>query len=508
MNTTAFKDFINKLSERSDIEIHSIDLGQPASAAVLDDYKGEIPTELLEFYAVMNGCHLYASFKHDRNLEVGINIPAIEYLHAFRPADQTNLNIDEKFLSLEFEWIENNYSPFYYVMALGETDVNQSAIMRLELFPERHMVKAADSLENWMEKAADAGLTVGWASPDFHDNVTAIKKLLSTPPNNNDTKEPIGENNRKTVNRQFRDVNFKISIIGALHELGYYVEEAERIQNENADWDQSHKPIPAVLEFYTNLEIDQNYLDEIEGLYPDGGDLCYQYLFNEWDGEDNQFDIKSLEGIELLTNLKIFEPISMITDDGLDYAPLLLCKNLEKAAPEFIDDDEDGILQQLKDRGVETGDRHSKHNNEVSVSEPVPFDTETKRILVFSLNEFEERFGKLEMDISKTVYESPFYIYDLSLESQGPKFPDEKDISDEDFRTGFEILNKIWLDHIVHSSAMYYTPIFKKEPNPENNKHSISCSYGFAPGYDVNAAIENIARYDFVVVRWEDFWKI
>lgn len=119
---------------------------------------------------------------------------------------------------------------------------------------------------------------------------------------------------------KFKDLNFKISVIGALHELGHYCEEVENIKGDNTDWDQDYKPIPKVLEFYKNLEIDQKYLEEIETLQPDGGDLCYQYLFNVWDGEDNQFDISSIEGIENLTNLKSFEPISMISENGLDYS--------------------------------------------------------------------------------------------------------------------------------------------------------------------------------------------
>jgi len=152
----------------------------------------------------------------------------------------------------------------------------------------------------------------------------------------------------------FKDLNFKICVIGALHNLGYYNEEAEKIQNENSDWDEDYKPIPAVLEFYKKLDINPEYLLKIESLYPDGGDLCYDYLFNVWDGEDNQFDISSIEGIENLKNLKIYAPISMISIKGIDYSPLLHCEKLETVSTDFIKKNQkkEKVLKQLENRGV------------------------------------------------------------------------------------------------------------------------------------------------------------
>jgi hypothetical protein len=153
----------------------------------------------------------------------------------------------------------------------------------------------------------------------------------------------------------FKDLNFKISVIGALHDLGYYNEEATDIQKSNADWGHDNEPIPEVLDFYKNLEIDSDFLNEIEFLYPNGGDLCYEYLFNVWDGEDNQFDISSIEGIENLQNLKIFDPISMISDKGIDFSPLLKCEKLETLSSEFMLQNLENkkILNLLKNKGVE-----------------------------------------------------------------------------------------------------------------------------------------------------------
>ncbi len=155
---------------------------------------------------------------------------------------------------------------------------------------------------------------------------------------------------------EFKDLNFKICIVGALHDLGYYNEELENIKKDNLDWDEDYKPIPAVLEFYKNLKIDQKYLDEIEELQPDGGDLCYQYLFNVWDGEDDQCNIKSIEGIENLRNLKSFEPNSMINENGIDFTPILGCLKLENVAMEEWQSNSkknEKVRERLKEREVD-----------------------------------------------------------------------------------------------------------------------------------------------------------
>lgn len=128
----------------------------------------------------------------------------------------------------------------------------------------------------------------------------------------------------------FKDLNFKISVVERLHRKGCYCQEVQEIKKNNRNWNQHYVPIPAVLEFYKNLEIEQKYLDGIEGFSPDGGDSCYEYLFNVWDGEDDQRDISSIVGIENFTNLKTFSPISMIHQNKLDFTLLLLCRNLEE----------------------------------------------------------------------------------------------------------------------------------------------------------------------------------
>jgi len=154
---------------------------------------------------------------------------------------------------------------------------------------------------------------------------------------------------------QFNDINFKISVIAALQEMGYYKKEAEALfKDNNGPHDSSGKPINEVFDYYKNLVIEQKLLNKIESLKPDGGDSSYLFLINDWDGEDDLFNIKSIEGIELLKNLKSFLPLSMIGENGLDFSPLLKCEKLKEVSAKFIIEgkEQDEIIKQLEARGV------------------------------------------------------------------------------------------------------------------------------------------------------------
>jgi hypothetical protein len=151
----------------------------------------------------------------------------------------------------------------------------------------------------------------------------------------------------------FKDLNFKFCVISELHHLGFFKEEAGKIKDENYNpEDYSDEPIVEVYEYYKNLEIGQELLDKIECLRPDGGDYAYDYMMNNWDGEDNQFDIHSIDGIDKLQNLKEFYPISMV--DKIDYSPLLGLKKLEKVNIDWMADTPENkkVVKELEKRGV------------------------------------------------------------------------------------------------------------------------------------------------------------
>ena len=74
-----------------------------------------------------------------------------------------------------------------------------------------------------------------------------------------------------------------------------------------------------------------------------------------WDGEDDQFAISSIEGIERLVNLELFAPIAMIAENGIDYSPILRCERMAKVDMSFRADgpSNDAVLEELEKRGVE-----------------------------------------------------------------------------------------------------------------------------------------------------------
>lgn len=135
------------------------------------------------------------------------------------------------------------------------------------------------------------------------------------------------------------------------------------------------------------------------------------------------------------------------------------------------------------------------------------FSSDRPAVVMFTIQEFEESFGKLDMEISEVVYNSPCYIYDQSLKNAGPKFPDEIPISDEDCAVGFAILDKIWLEHFSQSETFLYPTVFKQLDEGEEDSYFIQSTHGFAPGYTFEEAIAQAKKKNFIVFRWDEYWN-
>jgi hypothetical protein len=147
--------------------------------------------------------------------------------------------------------------------------------------------------------------------------------------------------NNDAGRNDFKDLNFKLSVISALMEEGHFVDEVSQIKEEFKDGAEDYLAIEQVMTYYASLVLSDELLATITTLQPDGGDLAYFYATTMWDGEDDQFDIHSIEGIERLVNLETFAPIAMIScpsaynpqntaEDGIDFTPLLGCPKLKK----------------------------------------------------------------------------------------------------------------------------------------------------------------------------------
>ncbi len=151
----------------------------------------------------------------------------------------------------------------------------------------------------------------------------------------------------------FKSLNFKLVVIDHLLDQGHFVEQVESLKDKY--WDDNNfdfEPIPEILAYFEQMEIPESLLHEITSLTFDGGLSIYQIVIPNWDGEDDQFDVDSLEDITLLPNLESLLEISMLT--ATDISPLLNLKKLKKVDWYAIKKDEDKA-NQLRQAGVEVG---------------------------------------------------------------------------------------------------------------------------------------------------------
>lgn len=83
----ALKETLTTLNTRVDLDVQRFHIGAPVSAQTLDTYRSTLPNDLLDFYAVMNGCSFAATFNDKYELDLAICIPPIEQIGGFRNDD-------------------------------------------------------------------------------------------------------------------------------------------------------------------------------------------------------------------------------------------------------------------------------------------------------------------------------------------------------------------------------------------------------------------------------------
>jgi hypothetical protein len=115
----------------------------------------------------------------------------------------------------------------------------------------------------------------------------------------------------------FKDFNFKLIVVEQL----MYIDETLTPQFSLADllkekrlsvapWEyaQQHgleyQVVPEARSYFTSLEISDDLLAGVEELCMDGGNQVYQECAPVWDGEDDLFDVASLDDLVLLPNLR------------------------------------------------------------------------------------------------------------------------------------------------------------------------------------------------------------
>jgi hypothetical protein len=123
----------------------------------------------------------------------------------------------------------------------------------------------------------------------------------------------------------FADPNFKLVVLDALASSGaIQLGPRDRLArhllvpsyDEARDGYDLLKPVYAYLVRYP---LTATHLAAVEELVFDGGNDIYAYVFPFWDGETDAFDVRSLEGITLLANLRRIDVISMLRDTDLSH---------------------------------------------------------------------------------------------------------------------------------------------------------------------------------------------
>ncbi|MFE9923715.1 DUF6892 domain-containing protein [Streptomyces sp. NPDC005774] len=92
----------------------------------------------------------------------------------------------------------------------------------------------------------------------------------------------------------------RFSLAGLLKEKGLGDDPWEYAQEH----DLAYKVVPEAREYFASLELRDELLAGVEELCMDGGNRVYQECAPVWDGEDDLFDITSLDDLVLLPNLR------------------------------------------------------------------------------------------------------------------------------------------------------------------------------------------------------------
>ncbi len=122
----------------------------------------------------------------------------------------------------------------------------------------------------------------------------------------------------------FPDFGFKLVVLEALLESGSFVSDLENLKSQEnisnrLSGEQAYgETIPEMENYFRSLTFTKDDLLQVKKLCFDGGNDIYHLITPFWSGEDDQFDILSVDGFEELENLEIVLDISMISDDQID----------------------------------------------------------------------------------------------------------------------------------------------------------------------------------------------
>ncbi|WP_417785851.1 DUF6892 domain-containing protein [Tenacibaculum sp.] len=115
----------------------------------------------------------------------------------------------------------------------------------------------------------------------------------------------------------FKELNFKLAVINELMyvqevlqpklDVYEFIEKQRNLTSSEAYdiiEEEGYEIIPEVLEYFKNLKLTSEMVENIKELNMDGGDEIYGQIIPFWDGEDEEFSVNSAVDSTLLPNLK------------------------------------------------------------------------------------------------------------------------------------------------------------------------------------------------------------
>lgn len=177
--------------------------------------------------------------------------------------------------------------------------------------------------------------------------------------------ETVKENEKMSNTIEFEVIGFKLAVVQILmydqevlkpkFDVEKFIEIKRNLkEGEGTEVieDEGYDIIPEAMAYFEELQIDESLLIHIENLCMDGGDEIYSQIYPYWGGEADCFDVKSLDDVGKLQNLKKFNPVAMGDCNKVDYTPLLQCPNLEFVNLRYCKG-RDAFVKKLVERGIE-----------------------------------------------------------------------------------------------------------------------------------------------------------
>ncbi len=125
----------------------------------------------------------------------------------------------------------------------------------------------------------------------------------------------------KDLSGMFEDFGFKLVVISSLlEEETSFSKELEEMKEKYVDeYDgDGYECIPQMVDYFENLKLTDEDLALVKELVFDGGEDIYFLLMEYWDGESEEFDVKSVKGFEKLPNLERVVYVSMCEEELME----------------------------------------------------------------------------------------------------------------------------------------------------------------------------------------------